>query len=90
MNNIEIEAIVEDYFERFYQPQESLGYSLRRDWLRTTLTTLTQKHEEEKAAVLKQIVDTFDESGNQDARNCVLFIARENGVDLSKTDVTKN
>ena len=33
--------------------------------------------------VAQELVDLFDESGNEVARNCVLFTARTHGIDLS-------
>ena len=57
MNNTEIEAILKElndttmpWWEGVPGMQMEIDNEKLTDWLRTTLTTLTQKHEEEKKA----------------------------------------
>jgi lipid II:glycine glycyltransferase (peptidoglycan interpeptide bridge formation enzyme) len=68
------------------------------------LTTLTAKHEEEKASMVREIIakaqlvknpietatGTIDGSFYQIYRGNVELVAKQHGVDLSKTDVTTN
>ena len=52
----------------------------------STLTTLTAKHEEEKAAMVREILDAMVDGVR--INKTIEAIAAKHRVDLSKTDVT--
>lgn len=55
---------------------------------RQVFDTVTQSHEEEKAAMVREMLDWANKYGGDEAFVSLKYIAKGHGVDLSKTDVT--
>ena len=96
MTTNEIEKIITEFCDQplnFYEKAEGV------EWMRNMLTTLTQKHEEEKAALLNEVIEEVgyynngcgccSSSGPEGgATHWIKEIAAKHNIDLSKTDVT--
>ena len=78
MTTNEIEKIITEFCDQplnFYEKAEGV------EWMRNMLTTLTQKHEEEKAAMLNRIENLLRVGADP-----LTVVVLERGL-LSKTDV---
>jgi len=69
-------------YRGFYDCGKYLDASLI-EHIRPLLETERRQADERLRDVLKEIVDTFDESDNEVARNVVLFYAKQHNIDIT-------